>query len=303
MASEMPPDGAPRDSASPPPKLQMTLLENAYDFLNESLEDADVADEQPLRWKHAILGVVQAIELLLKARLQREHWLLVYSNVDKRTTTVDLGQALDRLQSLGIGVERHYSRAIHQAKKWRDLMTHYEFDLFIHEVKKAYSGLFEFAHFFHLNQLGDELHDHVHEDLWLVEARLMQYFQEQFVKYRGADMVARYPYEIVLAQFDTVVSIEGALYQRLAYGVEPRWQKVDPEYPRPVPCHDCGVLVGEIHVAGCDWEECPRCGGQFLSCECVVDEWSEEEGRWIGQSEADAKTAINDALGSEGEAT
>lgn len=33
-------------------------------------------------------------------------------------------------------------------------------------------------------------------------------------------------------------------------------------------CHDCNAGEGEYHHPGCDWEECPRCGGQLLSCEC-----------------------------------
>lgn len=34
-------------------------------------------------------------------------------------------------------------------------------------------------------------------------------------------------------------------------------------------CHDCGIVNGNVHHAGCDMERCPVCGGQFLgACEC-----------------------------------
>lgn len=35
-------------------------------------------------------------------------------------------------------------------------------------------------------------------------------------------------------------------------------------------CHDCGITIegNNIHHMGCDWEGCPRCGGQMISCGC-----------------------------------
>jgi hypothetical protein len=34
-------------------------------------------------------------------------------------------------------------------------------------------------------------------------------------------------------------------------------------------CHDCGAAIGEYHTWGCDWEVCPFCFGQLLSCDCI----------------------------------
>jgi hypothetical protein len=36
-------------------------------------------------------------------------------------------------------------------------------------------------------------------------------------------------------------------------------------------CSDCNVKVGEFHHPGCDWEECPRCNRQLISCTCHED--------------------------------
>jgi hypothetical protein len=62
-----------------------------------------------------------------------------------------------------------------------------------------------------------------------------------------------------------VKTIDGEL-DPVLYGAE----AVTKDHP-PAPghrCHDCGVLPGHYHHPGCDWEECPRCHEQLITCDC-----------------------------------
>jgi hypothetical protein len=88
------------------------------------------------------------------------------------------------------------------------------------------------------------------------------------------------------AQDEKTVKLTGKKYRRVRYGQEMRywprsayWRKnLTPEFKATwteilkSPCHDCGVIVGELHLEGCDMEVCPRCGNQYLCCPCRTDE-------------------------------
>jgi len=50
-------------------------------------------------------------------------------------------------------------------------------------------------------------------------------------------------------------------YPRIKYGEE----EVDWEVDK-YDCHDCGATKGQIHLSGCDVEECPVCKKQLISC-------------------------------------
>jgi len=40
-------------------------------------------------------------------------------------------------------------------------------------------------------------------------------------------------------------------------------------FPKWYRCPDCNAAPGGIHHPNCDQEICPRCGGQFVSCDCL----------------------------------
>lgn len=65
---------------------------------------------------------------------------------------------------------------------------------------------------------------------------------------------------------DAIVELNGKHYYRLRYSIPSQLVgRVDPDTHR---CHDCNAAVNQYHHVGCDMERCPRCGGQFISCNC-----------------------------------
>jgi len=85
------------------------------------------------------------------------------------------------------------------------------------------------------------------------------------VVYNGTEMAAGWPARIEAAQQLREYLIGGTPYERIPYGREEGG-------PSPEPCHDCGVLRGQYHVElVCGMEECPRCHGQVIGCDCPYE--------------------------------
>jgi hypothetical protein len=60
------------------------------------------------------------------------------------------------------------------------------------------------------------------------------------------------------------IVLKGETYKRIKYGEEEDNTDIQSR------CHDCGAKRGHYHHFRCDVEQCPRCKGQLLSCDCLA---------------------------------
>ena len=74
---------------------------------------------------------------------------------------------------------------------------HYEVNAPIKQLEATFADIFEFAHVFSWEELKEEIHDHLDENLFAVEAVMMERFRREFIVYQGSEVVRWFPSEIV----------------------------------------------------------------------------------------------------------
>ena len=247
--------------------LKLSLMDNAYNFLNQSLRHYRKASRSMNEWPFALLHLTQTVELMLKYRLCMVSRILIYEDIDHPRNTVSLEKALGRLEGAGIRISNKEKTNIRKAASFRHQVVHYEVELNKFQWKRVYAQLFEFVHFFHHLHFSKELHTRIDKDNWAVEGRLMTYFRKNFVIYSGVEMPRDYPREITAGQRITHFVDSGRKFPRIRYGDEPGILELYPNFA-DLPCHDCFVVKGQYHLDGCDVDVCPRCRRQLFGCGC-----------------------------------
>ncbi len=85
-----------------------------------------------------------------------------------------------------------------------------------------------------------------------------------FVEYPNGEKLESVPYNFRVSDF------EDAIILGEVKPFPPNFKEEDKR------CHDCNIKNHGKHHPGCDMEECPRCGGQLISCGCLDEEEDEE---------------------------
>ena len=126
-------------------ELKLSLLQNAEDFLREAVKYAKASS--PRDWKYATLHLWSALELLLKALLEGEHWSLLFEDINKASRkklsegdfqTVRFDTALERIHGIvGISIGERDLRYLRQLRDLRNRMTHSVVKLNVEQAKSV----------------------------------------------------------------------------------------------------------------------------------------------------------------------
>ncbi len=143
-----------RSSTDPSERLECGLLDSALDFLLSAAESCR-RDEGPRSLKDAVLHVANGVELLVKARLAREHWSLIfaqvnvaqYSKVDSADfISVDFSTACRRLENIaGVKVENSGNFPVARLRKLRNRLTHFTSEVELQQAKSLVAKAMAFC--------------------------------------------------------------------------------------------------------------------------------------------------------------
>lgn len=118
-----------------PPKVSFTLLENGLDFVLSAVEHLSSTPSKR-ELKYAVLHLYSGAVLILKERLLRENWMLLFANPEKADEETfkegafrgpDLDQCLERLEDNGVEVSEDHERQLRLLADKRKRLEHFHF--------------------------------------------------------------------------------------------------------------------------------------------------------------------------------
>lgn len=172
-------------------KLSLTLAENSFDFLNSAVKYA--RGKEPRDWKYALLNLASALELMMKAVLEKEHWSLLFENIDAASRekffkgefqSVNFNTAMNRLTCIAnLSLSVNDKKYLRNIRDKRNKITHFSIDVNIEEIKSIVArGLGLFIKFY--KEIDSE--DQVEDTLHYINSELREF--QKYVRLRLAEI-------------------------------------------------------------------------------------------------------------------
>ncbi|MCW5874750.1 MAG: hypothetical protein KIS88_08925 [Anaerolineales bacterium] len=151
--------------------LKFSLLENALDSLRLGLEFVLELQKDKSKLKLSILLVAQAVELTLKERLHREHWSLVYRNIDaagnEDAYTVSIDEAKKRLRAVAdINLTDDQNETLKEISGIRNKIQHFQIDASAEQAVVTVNLVSNFLIGFLHTHLGIDIQQHISEETY-----------------------------------------------------------------------------------------------------------------------------------------
>lgn len=280
-------------------QFELDLLENSYDYLNETLKyykdlgyiethDPDRDDlEDKKRWKTTYILLVQAVELLIKEKLNRMNKQLIFEDIDisnnDNSKVIGYSKSIDRLSNLKPGIlNEEEKQFLKSCGNIRNQCIHYKVKLNSIEIKIKYCKLFELYNRLHTKFFGKKYQN---EDYKIIIQNILSNAKD-FHVYRGNEYSSSdlkfVKKELERAQEYRYCISKNVAYERIKYGDEQKLyfkfygKEINLESSCRY-CGDCLATIGEIHAEGCDCELCPKCGNQRITCDCFKCYYTKED--------------------------
>ncbi|MBI5953307.1 MAG: hypothetical protein HY865_16755 [Chloroflexi bacterium] len=234
--------------------LKFNLLENAIDSLQQGIGFALKDHPTQSELKLSVLLVAQSVELLLKERLKREHWSLIYTKVEQagssNANTVTINESIKRLEQIArVNLSEEEVETIFLLSDIRNRIQHYEIEITFEEVLGKHHAAIAFITRFLKEEFASDIRDYFEQDdiqklISIDEAlkTLQELAQQNIEKIRHENMPSR-PKERLTWQFEIITCPEC-------------WQ-------------DYYIFSAESHISECQlckyeggFVKCDRCGFQ-----------------------------------------
>lgn len=247
-------------------QLRINLVANAIDFLTKAVEESTSNAKDSLRY--AILHLVDGVEILLKARLAKESWYLLFPDVDQASPdkletgefqSVGMDKTLDRLRTIAM-VQLHVDdiKIIKSLRQIRNRIRHYTPNISENEAKALFAKTLSFTLQFCDNELRDELQPNK-VDTYAISYALREF--DAFVSERLTTLdLGEDPFTCTICFVDAM-TIGGAGEVRCEFcghseAAESYVMDMDKE-SAIVQCHECGMET--LVFTGYSWR-CFGCG-------------------------------------------
>ncbi|PID04686.1 MULTISPECIES: hypothetical protein [unclassified Sporosarcina] len=170
--------------------VEISMTDNGLDFIKCSLKEMEEADE--LSIKYAVLHLSAGLELILKSRLQKEHWSFLFEDINKANyqnyvsgefKSVSFENLLSRLVNIcQIEISDRTKKRLQNLKMHRNKMEHYNLNIHIMALEattfEVLSFLIPFIHREELVSRDSELLNYINNKLLQMDSYITQRYKE-----------------------------------------------------------------------------------------------------------------------------